>query len=240
MREAVRSSRRLAIAKAIAAELLQREGRNLVGVGVYGSVARGEERAFSDVDLLAVLRKKRARPRMFVRGGVLVSLLQTTPREASAEVRGSPWNLPEALSGWRSMRILYDPQGILRRLRVRARHPTPSQFRRVVRRDFLGVYEDYGKLRNALEARDADEAREMAIWFTQGAMLLLFCLEQHVARTGRQLFVELHSFGPLGRAIQRLRYEPLSIREADRLARSIWSSLTEKARDQGLRLPETP
>jgi len=37
--------------------------------------------------------------------------------------------------------------------------------REAARRGFFGTYEDYGKLLNALEARDADEGREMAIWF---------------------------------------------------------------------------
>lgn len=234
------SSRRLQIAREISAELRQREGRNLLAVGVYGSVARGEDRPFSDVDLVMLVRTKRRRPRLFVRDGILVSLLQMTPQEARDEVHGSPWNLPEALSGWRSMRILYDRSGVLRRLKIRARHPKASQFRAVVRRDFLGVYEDYGKLRNALQGGDSDEAREMAIWFTQGALMLLFCLERHVVRTGRQLFVELRAFGSLGNAIRRLRYESLSNLEAGRLARLIWSSLVRRAREEGLRLPEAP
>ena len=47
------------LAKTIAVDLQRREGRNLVAVGVYGSVARGEERHHSDVDLLVVVRRKR-------------------------------------------------------------------------------------------------------------------------------------------------------------------------------------
>jgi len=103
--------------------------------------------------------------RRLIRNGVLVSLLQLTRDEAAKEVRGYSWNLPEALSGWRSVQELYDPSGLLRRLRDRSLRPRAHQFREAARRGFFGTYEDYGKLLNALEARDADEGREMAIWF---------------------------------------------------------------------------
>jgi len=81
-------------AKKLTAELRRREGRNLLAVGLYGSVARGEDRAHSDIDLVLLVRSKRTRLRMSVRNGVLVSLLQLTEDEAADEVRGYAWNLP--------------------------------------------------------------------------------------------------------------------------------------------------
>jgi len=209
----------------------------LLAVGLYGSVSRGEDRAHSDIDLVLVVRSRGTRMRMLIRNGVLVSLLQMTPDEAAEEVRGYAWNLPEALSGWQSMQPLYDPTGLLRRLRERSRRPTTHQFREVARRGFLGAYEDYGKLLNALEAGDAEEAREMAIWFTEGAAMILLCLERHVVSTGRRIFAELPNRDG-GGAIRRLRYERLSIDEMTRLARSIWTSLLRRARAQHIALPD--
>src|SRR5439155_8401695 len=68
-------SRRLELAKALANELKERQGRNLVAVGVYGSVARGEERAHSDVDVLVIVRRPRAAIHHFVRDGVILPIL---------------------------------------------------------------------------------------------------------------------------------------------------------------------
>src|SRR5207247_664333 len=90
--------------------------------------------------------------------GVLVSLLRLTWDEAADEVRGYSWNLPEALSGWRSVQELYDPRGLLRSLRDRSLRPRAHQFREAARGGFLGTFEDYGKLLNALEAEDTAEA----------------------------------------------------------------------------------
>src|SRR5947209_19102143 len=110
------TSRRFELAKLIGAQLRLREGRNLVAVGLYGSVARGEDRAHSDVDLLVVVRKKRLTIRHLVRTGILVTILQQTPAEARAEVMGSRADLNGALGGWQSMRPLYDPRSEERRV----------------------------------------------------------------------------------------------------------------------------
>ncbi len=220
------------------AQLRRREGRNLLAVGLYGSVARGEDRAHSDIDLVLVCRSKKTRSRMLMLSGVLVSLLQVTREEAADEVRGYGWNLPEALSGWRSVQSLYDPGGLLRRLRDRSLRPSAQQFREAARRGFFGAYEDFGKLLNALETGDAEEAREMAIWFTEGAAMILLCLDRHVVSTGRRTFAELPNQRGLGRAIRRLRYETLSVNETMRLARSVWTALLRRARAKRIALPE--
>jgi kanamycin nucleotidyltransferase len=231
---------RLELAGTVTAQLRRLEGRNLLAVGLYGSVARGEDRAHSDIDLVLVVRSGKTGLRMLMRNGVLVSLLRLTPDEAVEEVRGYAWNLPEALSGWQSVRPLYDPTGLLRRLRDRSLRPTAHQFRETARRGFLGTFEDYGKLLNALEAGDTEEAREMAIWFTQGAAMISLCMERRTVSTGRRVFAELPDQRGSGNAIRRLRYETLSIEETTRLARSVWASLLRRARAQQIVLPEMP
>ena len=232
------TSRRLGLAKLIAAQLRHREARNLIAVGLYGSVARGEDRAHSDVDLLVVVRKKRATIRHLVRTGILVTILQQTPAEARAEVVGSRADLNVALGGWQSMRPLYDPSGLLSRLKKKAKHPSREQFRQAARGAFLETYEDLGKLRNAVDSNDGDEAREMAIWYTGGAMGILLDLNCRVLPTGRRAFVEIRRYGAVGDAIRRLRYETLSPRETLRLAEFTWAELLARARKQRMSLPE--
>ena len=150
---------------------------------------------------------------------------------------GSRADLNGALGGWQSMRPLYDPSGLLSRLKKKAKHPSREQFRQAARRAFLETYEDLGKLRNAVDANDADEAREMAIWYSGGAMGLLFDLNCHVLRTGRRAFIEIRRYGAVGDAIRRLRYETLSPPETRRLAEFTWAKLLARAREQRISLP---
>ncbi len=235
----VKSPRFLA-AEALANDVRRREGRNLVAVGVYGSVSRGEERTHSDVDLLVVVRRKRAYLKTQLRGSFLVTILQHTPAEARGEVLGARADLNDALGGWRSMRPLYDPTGLLRSLKARSRRPTRAQFRKAARQALLATYEDLGKLRDAAAAGDVEEVREMAIWFTGGAMGTLFDLEGHVLRTGRRAFIEARRFGGVGQAIWDLRYHDHPAATSVRLAEAIWATLLRKARRRGVRTDDIP
>lgn len=212
----------------------RRLGDELVAAGVYGSTATGEARAHSDIDLLAVVRRHRRDLSIRTHAGYLVTILQETPEEAEDEVTGSRADLHEALGGWRSMRALYDPTGLIARLTVRARRPTPSQFRAAARKALLEAYEDYGKLLNAIDATDRDEMREMAIWFTGAAKMVVFDLAREVVPTGRRAFSELRRHGPVGEAIRSLRYHGHSPEETRRLAEAIWRDLLHRAALQGI------
>jgi predicted nucleotidyltransferase len=233
-------SGRLALAQQIAEELRIRERRNLVAVGVFGSVARGEDRRHSDVDMLVVLRRKRARIRHTMRSGVLVTILQQTPAEARAEVAGAHPGLNDALGGWRSLRPLYDPSGLVARLHAQALRPNARAFQRAAQLHIVETFEDLGKLWNAIAARDVDETREMAIWFSGAAMGTLFDLEGHVLKTGRRAFIELRKYGKLGEAVRRLRYDDVSLAETQRLSEFVWRELLVRAKAKGVRLPPFP
>ena len=230
-------SRRLSIAKAFVSELRQREGPNLVAAGVYGSVARGEDREHSDIDLLVVVRRHRRSISHRMLEGTLVTVLQLTPDEARAEVHGSRAGLNDVLGGWRSLRPLHDPRGLLARLRRHAMHPSKSQFHGAAAMHLLETFEDLGKLRNAVVAGDREEAREMAVWYTGAAMGSLHDLDGRVLTTGRRGFIELRGHGTLDEAVRRLRYETLSLRETARVAERIWSDLVALARRRGIPTP---
>ena len=230
-------SRRLALAKSIAADLRSREGRNLLAVGVYGSVARGESRRHSDIDLLVVVRRKSPRIHHEVRDRIVATILQQTVEDAKSEVTGSRQDLNAILGGWNSLKPLYDPTGILQRLRARARRASPRQFREAAFWACLEVYEDVGKLWNAIEAADMDEAREMAIWFTNAAAGALLNLHAHVLKTGRRGIVEASRFRKIGPAVRRLRYEEHSLAQMQDLSELIWTGLLDRAAAQGIRLP---
>ncbi|TLZ44565.1 MAG: nucleotidyltransferase domain-containing protein [Methanobacteriota archaeon] len=232
--------RHLTLAKAFGKDLRRREGQNLVAFGVFGSVGRGEERRHSDVDILVVVKRKRPWIRHEVRDGIALTVLQLTPADAKAEVTGSRQDLDAALGGWASLKPLYDPTGLLRRLKDHARHPDPHQFREAAYLAFLEAFEDVGKVWNAVEEQDVEEAREMAIWFSTAAAGALFNLYGRVLTTGRRAFIEIRRYGELGTAIRRLRYTPLSVSETHHLSESIWGRLLDRAEEKGLRLPSFP
>ena len=230
-------SPRLALARRIAREIRERERANLIAVGVYGSAARGDDREFSDVDVLVVVRRKRAWIRHRIRDGILVTFHQLTPAEAREEATGSgPW-LNGPLAGWRDTLALDDPTRLISRLRARAWKPSAAQFRESARRDLLELFERYGKVRNAIAAGDFEEARETASYFSDGAAGTLLDLEGHVPAPHRRYFLEVARLGSVGRAIWRLRHEARTMPAITRLTEQVWAGLLEKAQVQGIRIP---
>jgi predicted nucleotidyltransferase len=229
---------RVSVAEQFVKRVRLKEGRNLVGAGLYGSVASGEDRRHSDIDLILALRQPRGYPRITVSKDCLVSISERTPKEVRQEIACCPWNLPELLSGWRSMRIMHDPSGILRRAVARSRRPSDRMFRRAALENLFEAYEFLGKLSKAARAKDVDETREMAIWFSGNAMMAFLCLERHIVETGRKLLAETRGLGPLGQRIYRLRTESHGVEETTRLANAVWASLLARARRAGIRLPE--
>ncbi len=236
----MRKGHRLELARSLVAGLRKREGRNLVAAGVFGSVARGEDRRHSDVDILVVVRRKRRRIHHEVRDGIVLTVLQQTPDEAEADVTGTRGDLNSVLGGWTSLRPLYDPGGLLVRLRAKARRPRARQFREAARWVVFEAYEDVGKLWNATEARDPDEAREMAIWFTGAASGAVLDMDARILKTGRQAFVEMRRYGKLGTAIRHLRYDSLTLAELNRLSEFVWGGLLDLADEKGISLPPFP
>jgi len=175
---------------------------------------------------------------IIVREGVLLTILQQTPQEARAEVTGSRGDLNVALGGWRSLRPLYDPTGILRDLMKRAKHPTEMQFREAARRALIETYEDLGKVRNAVDVGDEEEARAMAIWYSGAPAGALLDLHHHVLRTGRRWFIEIRRYGAVGESIRRLRHESLSLAETRRVTEASWADLLALASRKRFRLPK--
>ena len=228
--------RRLAIAKAIARELREREGSNLVAVGVYGSVARGEDRRFSDLDLLVVTRRRRRGIRHGLRDGVLVTIHQVTPEEARREVTEGPW-LNGPRSGWRETQALYDPARLIAGLRAIARRPSIEAFRESARRDLVETLEDYGKVKNAIASGEFEDAREMVVWFTGSAAGALLDMEARVPRVHGRYFMEVRRLGRVGTNIWRLRYDARTIGAIARLTDLVWAGLLERAGIRGIRIP---
>ncbi len=108
-------ARAFRLAHRVAAEF-EREGATAVLLA--GSWARGDAHRWSDLDVWVLGRRKTHR--LLYRDGLIVSIKETTAR---AEVRelNDPSLLGQAVLAWRDSVVLYDPRGVARRVKARAR-----------------------------------------------------------------------------------------------------------------------
>ncbi len=208
---------------------MKQYGEEILGVGVMGSVGLGEEGPHSDVDML-VLARHRGDLDDTVRDGIPVNFLWRTPSEAEEDISTPNDWLVGHLSGWRSLKILYDPTGGLERLAEKARRTSPELFAGSARVSLARSIGHLRMLRGALASGRA-EAAEVALWFTGGAAGALACFLAHVPRSGKTLFAELAELSPLGQQIHRLRYGWEAVADPGALAEEIWEALFRLARE---------
>lgn len=231
------ASRHERLAERIAKELVEQYGNEILGVGVMGTVGLGEEGPSSDVDML-VLAKHRGSVEDTMRDGIPVNYTWRTSSEAEEDISTPDDWFVGLLSGWRSLKILYDPTGAFKRLADRAQITPPELFSRSARVSLLRSHGLLRMLRGAL-ASGQEEAAEVALWFSGGAAGALACLLRHVPRSGKTLFAELATLSPLGKKIAQLRYGRPVVEDPGALAEEIWEALLGLAVDSGISIDDS-
>ena len=139
----------------MADRLLSRFGPSIVAVGLYGSLARGADGPYSDVEMVGVLdHPGPVRSYEFVYRGFKVEV-DLDEREAllrEAAVVDDAW--PTKAGQFADMVPLYDPHGFLPELRRVALAPSPEAVRSAIVQAFVDEpYETMGKVRNAWAGR---------------------------------------------------------------------------------------
>lgn len=225
----------LDLARRVAQDLLEERGDDILAVGIMGSVALGETSQFSDIDMIVITRRRDPEGwQQRIVDGILVSGLQMTREEAERSVTTPNLDLPEILSGWRSVLPIHDPDGILARLKEEAGSVPMELFRKSSRLALLTTVEDLGKLRDALEAGRLDEAREMSIWYTGSAITALANILGHVPRSGKTLAQDVRRLSPIGEDLWRLRTQPVEAETMRRLAEGTWAAILRAAEESGI------
>jgi len=136
--------------------LVKRDYRNVVGVLVHGSVARGEPGPFSDIDLVAVTsRGTKPSEFSYFDGDIYVGVGFLRVAELEREF-SDPKAFFWARGSVKATKVLYDPKGVLKRILARWRAAKPSK--QILEKSLWDTYHNIieysGKLRNGWRNRD--------------------------------------------------------------------------------------
>jgi kanamycin nucleotidyltransferase len=165
-------SRRLDLAREIAAQIQDhyRDIRDVIvddvlAIGVYGSLARGTDGPYSDIEMHCVVRGS----------GV----------DVCHEWSAGAWKAE--VDVW----ALYDPTGFFSRLRDAALLHPDEVFQRVIRDVIVGeIYERIGKVRNARAANDDACLPFLAVELARCGACLLGLAHRHLYTTSTRMFEE--------------------------------------------------
>ncbi|WP_338555478.1 ANT(4')-I family aminoglycoside nucleotidyltransferase [Paenibacillus sp. KS-LC4] len=185
---------RLETCHEIASRLHEVYGEKIVAIGVYGSVSRGTDGPFSDIEMFCVLSEL-CEPVDFSyewsagpwKAEVNVCTENVLLKTAST-VEGS-WPLTHG--PFFSQRSLYDPKGFFSRLKEAAKLPTKEDFRCSINEVLVGeMYEFVGKLRNASISGLYTYLPYLAMEFAQYGAMLVGLHNQKLFSTGSMVLPE--------------------------------------------------
>ncbi|MED4727458.1 ANT(4')-I family aminoglycoside nucleotidyltransferase [Aneurinibacillus migulanus] len=188
-------SERLQTCQEIAARLHEVYGEKILAIGVYGSVSRGTDGPFSDIEMFCVLGGESSEPVEFShewsagpwKAEVNVCSADVLLKTAST-VEGK-WPLTHG--PFFSPLSLYDPKGFFSTLKKAAESPTKEDFRHAINEVLVGeMYEFIGKLRNVNLNGPHTYLPYLAMQFAEYGAMLIGLHNQKLFSTGSMVLPE--------------------------------------------------
>lgn len=151
MQQPMSHEERLGLARALADRALAAYGEKVKAVGAYGSLARGTDAPYSDIELFVVLRTEGEEfTYEWVAGPWKAEVDFYSEEVLLSKARTVDGRWPLTHGSFFRVLPLHDPEGFFERLRAAAASPTDADFRRAICETLYGeVYEFAGKWRNA-------------------------------------------------------------------------------------------
>jgi hypothetical protein len=179
---------RLAVARRLAARVLDRHGEAVVAIALVGSAATGADGPYSDLDVTVMTREDVGdQSKCYPLEGLQINLDYQTVEESFAEARE-----PHGGGCWLACVPLYDPAGLTRELASAHRAVGPEAcreaFLRLVRDDLSTLV---GKARNAALAGDRASFLAALCAFGRAACRALCVLNGNRSATGEAGLIAL-------------------------------------------------
>lgn len=175
---------RLDIASAIADKIVEKYGDRVSAIAIYGSVAKGEDSAHSDLDLWVATTQPIEDVRFFVYKGIPISINWDTEngRIKSAGHVTPFW--PMDADELRSYIVLFERGDFLERLREAASNLNEEDFLSSIRVLMARVCETSNRLHNAWEAGDHYRLLVDGRLLTWGTAMMLGLLNRRYYKGG--------------------------------------------------------
>ncbi|MGE7093291.1 ANT(4')-I family aminoglycoside nucleotidyltransferase [Lysinibacillus sp. NPDC048646] len=187
-------SERLQTVQEIAVRLQEVYKESILAIGVYGSVSRGTDGPFSDIEMFCVLDESREDVEFSYEWSAgpwkaEVNVLSTDVLLKTAATVEDDWPLTHG--PFFSPLSLYDPKGFFPTLKKAAETPTKEDFTQAINGIIVGeMYEFIGKLRNVSLNGPHTYLPYLAMQFAQYGAMLIGLHNQRFYSTGAMVLPE--------------------------------------------------
>ncbi|EPY11332.1 ANT(4')-I family aminoglycoside nucleotidyltransferase [Paenibacillus alvei] len=185
---------RLEICYELANRLQEVYDKQIIAIGVYGSVSRGTDGPYSDIEMLCVLKNADEEVDFSYEWSSGPWKAEVNVRSASvvlndaATVEGD-WPLTHG--PFFSPLSLYDPDGFFSKLKEAAHSPSSVDFSNAIHEVLVGeMYEFIGKLRNANRTGTQSYLPYLAMQFAKCGAMLIGLHNRKLYSTGARVLPE--------------------------------------------------
>lgn len=234
---------RLANAQKIASQLLAKFGNEVRAIGAYGSLARGTDGPYSDIEMFCIVRSPEVDTIYEWCEGAWKAEVDVQSAEVLldwAKELESDWSLTHGCLLY--ILPFYDPENLFAQLKeVVFSHP-PEAYNTVIAQFIVDdVFELMGKLRNAIYTSNRPAVPSLAITLTKAGAFIIGLANRHLYSTSSNILPESLSLPnrPAG-------YDALCkfVMDGDlssaaitaNLAENFWAGLEAWAKSRGLKI----
>ena len=184
--------KRIRVVDQIVHDLFATYGDDVVAIGLYGSMARGDDGPYSDIELFCVVRRaglNHSHEWVHGEGKAEVNLYGEDVMQMRAVTVTDRWPLRQ--NNLYYVRPLYGELAYFEQLKSWVLAPPKAAFDAVIREMIVGeLYEWIGKARNARERGSLGQAALLACHFVEQCALMLGMAHRTLYTTGATMLEE--------------------------------------------------
>ncbi len=231
---------RIAIAKRLKQKILRRYGDNVLGIAIYGSVAKNEDRRYSDLEMYVITKRKlEKRESRYVYRGMPVEISYIPEREMLRRAHQISPDWPLVHDFYRSYLILHEKDAWFTKLERTVLLHDPEGFKRAIKKSLVWLNELVGKIKNAYSHDD----HFLFLWLTSflgwESILFMGLVNQRYYRSERCFFKTVFEFPLLPRDYRNLLEMVFHFSTTDRkgiyqAALTLFEEMNRLGREKGI------
>lgn len=233
---------RLALARDLAQRILDKYDGAVLGIALYGSVARGADTSYSDIELRVITDASVAEHDVeYVhKSGAKIEINYEHAENYLRRAGSVDTDWPIWAAIYRRQLVLFEREGVFARARKAVESLKDEDFRtaqaQLIAED---LYELVQKIRGAWEQKREENLRWWAGRFLWFSVLWLGLANRRYFTTGGTVWEEVRRFSLLPKNFEHqlivlAGFKPSSVIEVYRTAEDLWSEIQRLAESQGI------
>jgi kanamycin nucleotidyltransferase len=231
---------RIAIAKRLKQKILRRYGDNVLGIAIYGSVAKNEDRRYSDLEMYVITKRKLGvRESRYVYRGMPVEISYIPEREMLRRARQISPDWPLVNDFYRSYLILHEKDAWFKKLEKVLLLQDPEGFKKSIKKSLVWLNELVGKIKNAYCQDDHFLFSWLTSFLGWESILFMGLVNQRYYKSERHFFKTVFEFPLLPRDYRSLLKMVFHLSTTDRkeiyqAALTLFEEMTRLGHEKGI------